>query len=104
MSRFSDNTAHAILRIVRELVANATRHGRATSVEVRGDAKDGNVSFSVADNGCGFDPKSVPGVSQGHFGLQGIRERVAELKGLLSIESSPGKGTTTTVTFNHQPL
>ena len=103
MSRFSDNTAHAMLRIVRELVANATRHGRATSIEVRGDAKDGNICFSVADNGCGFDPESVPGVSQGHFGLQGIRERVKELKGEVSIKSAPGEGTTATITLKPQP-
>ena len=103
MSRFSDNTAHAMLRIVRELVVNATRHGRATSIEVRGDAKDGNICFSVADNGCGFDPGAVPGVSQGHFGLQGIRERVKELKGEVSIKSAPGEGTTTTITLKPQP-
>ena len=99
MSRFSDNAAHAILRIVRELVANATRHGCATSIAVDGSATDAGIRFSVADNGCGFDPESVPGVSTGHFGLQGIRERVAELKGQLSIKSAHGQGTTATITM-----
>jgi signal transduction histidine kinase len=36
--------------------------------------------------------------SSGHFGLQGMRERVDKLGGVLSIESAPGKGTTVSVT------
>jgi signal transduction histidine kinase len=51
------------------------------------------MSFSVKDDGCGFDPGSVPGPEQGHFGLLGIRERIEYFNGELEIESSPGSGT-----------
>lgn len=90
--RFSDKTAHAVLRIVRELVANALRHGAATEVKVAGCIDGGRILFSVRDNGRGFDPKACPGVRQGHFGLQGVRERVERMNGTLEIASAPGKG------------
>ena len=91
--RFSDNTAHTILRIVRELVLNAIRHGHAPAVKVAGSLDGSLLSFSVSDNGSGFDPTNRPGVRQGHFGLQGIRERLHAYNGTLSIRSSPGEGT-----------
>lgn len=96
---FSDNTAHAILRIIRELATNALRHGKATSLKIAGTIDGDKLLFSVRDNGCGFDPDLAPGISQGHFGLQGIAERLERLYGEMKIESSPGKGAKVTVTL-----
>ena len=92
-ARVSDNTAHALLRMIRELVVNALRHGHATAVKVAGSLDPDGLNFSVRDNGCGFDPDSAPGVLQGHFGLQGIRERLERLGGSLAIDSILGHGT-----------
>ena len=36
-NRLSDSTAHAILSICRELVANAVRHGKADKVQIAGE-------------------------------------------------------------------
>ena len=91
--RLSESTTHAILSIVRELVVNAIRHGRATHVWIAGEYHDGRITFSVRDNGCGFDAASAPGPLDGHFGLQGVRERVKESGGSVDIASSPGNGT-----------
>lgn len=99
-ARLSDNTAHAILRIVRELVLNALRHGKATAVRVAGALEEDQVSFSVRDDGCGFDPDSHPGAREGHFGLVGIRERVKAFDGKLEIDSRPGGGTKVAVTLH----
>ena len=99
-SRFTDNTAHTLLRIIRELAANAVRHGHATEIKVAGSIEDNVLKFSVRDNGCGFDPDACPGVLDGHFGLQGVRERVASFEGNLRIESAPGKGTRISVSIN----
>ena len=99
-SRFTDNTAHTLLRIIRELAANAVRHGKATEIKVAGSIEDNVLKFSVRDNGCGFDPDACPGVLDGHFGLQGIRERVASFEGSVQIESAPGKGTRVSVSIN----
>jgi signal transduction histidine kinase len=100
----ADDTAHVLMRIVRELATNAVRHGGATAVKIAGSLEDGLLRFSVRDNGCGFDPATCPGVSQGHFGLQGIRERVNQFNGEMEIESSPGKGARVSVclTLNEQ--
>ena len=52
--------------------------------------RDGTVDVTVRDNGKGFDAQE----SSAGFGLLGIRERLALVKGTLKIESAPGAGTT----------
>ena len=94
---FSDNTAHAVLKIIRELAANSLRHGKATALKIAGTIDGGNLLFSVRDNGSGFDPDLAPGIAQGHFGLQGITERLERLNGEMKIESAHGKGAKVTV-------
>ena len=96
---FSDKTIHSMLCIVRELTVNGIRHGGAKSVTIHGRMQDEQLTFSVADDGCGFDPDSSPGVLQGHFGLQGIRERLKPFGGRIDIDSRPGHGTTVTITL-----
>ena len=57
------------------------------------------LHFSVRDDGNGFDAASAPGVKEGHFGLLGIRERVASFGGTFAIDSSPGRGCKATVSL-----
>ena len=99
-SRLSDNTVHALLRSIRELSINAVRHGRASTIRIAGSLDGDRLAFSVRDDGCGFDPASAPGVLQGHFGLQGIRERIVRLGGTLDIESSAGQGAKVSISIN----
>ena len=101
--RFTDKTAHAILCILRELATNAVRHGQATHIRIAGSLEDNTLRISVRDDGCGFDPANCPGMDAGHFGLQGVRERVNNLEGTLEIDSSPDKGTKVTIilTLSH---
>lgn len=98
----SEATVHAILKIVRELVVNAIRHGHARNIHIAGEFSDGVVRFSVRDDGCGFDQQTAPGARQGHFGLQGVRERAAERHGEVRIFSSPGHGTKVTVSIREE--
>lgn len=97
-ARLSDALAHATLRIVRELTINAIRHGGAKTIRIAGCIDGDLLKFSVSDDGRGFDPESAPSIDQGHFGLQGIRERVDTFGGSISIDSSPGRGTRVDVT------
>jgi signal transduction histidine kinase len=97
--RITDASAHAIIRIVRELASNAVRHGGAHKIKIAGTIDTGMLMFSVTDDGCGFVVDQAPGIDECHFGLQGIRERVARFQGEMKIESTPGKGTHVTTTI-----
>ncbi len=97
--RLSDNTTYAILRIVRELASNALRHGHASRIRIAGCLDGDEFHLSVRDNGCGFDPRNCPGFDEGHFGLQGIRERTKKHNGTFDIASSSGHGTYATLSF-----
>ena len=90
-SLLSDTTAHTVLCIIRELVANAVRHGKAAHVRVAGSVEDGTLLFSVSDDGSGFNPARHPGPREGHFGLTGIQERLSTLGGTMKIESTRDK-------------
>jgi len=98
-ARLTDNTTLALLRIIRELVLNGIRHGHATHLWIAGSLENDTLLFSVRDDGIGFDPEDCPGVPQGHFGIQGIRERLRQLSGTLEIVSTPGRGTKATVSI-----
>jgi signal transduction histidine kinase len=87
-------TRETLLRIVREAVTNAHRHGQAKTITVELSNSEG-LHLRVADDGEGFDPTSVDD-TQG-FGLSTMRARARALGGVLSVESRPAFGTTVEV-------
>ena len=97
--RLTESTTHSVICIVRELVVNAVRHGKATHVWIAGEYHDGKITFSVRDNGYGFDTATSSGPSEGHFGLQGVRERIKDAGGTIQMESSPDNGTKATISI-----
>jgi signal transduction histidine kinase len=92
----------SLYRILQEALANATRHARVRRHFVRVWASDGEIILEVKDDGKGFDVERVlaneseVGVSGGHFGLRGMRDRVEIMNGTLRIDSGR-KGTCITV-------
>ncbi|HEU5279437.1 MAG TPA: ATP-binding protein [Gaiellaceae bacterium] len=83
-----------LLRIVREAVTNAARHGHAEHIRVSFRNGDG-FRLRVEDDGSGFDPLAVDG---SRFGLVTMRERAASLGGRLALSSS-ARGTEVEVTI-----
>jgi signal transduction histidine kinase len=83
----------ALLRIAREGVTNAVRHGGAAGVTVSLTQAE-SVKMTVADNGCGFDPSAPRQRAGGGFGLISMRERAEALGGALALTSATGLGTT----------
>jgi signal transduction histidine kinase len=83
---------HHLLRIGLEALTNALKHGRATRIDIELSFTPDSTSLVVTDDGQGLD--SAERASGGaHFGLQGVRERVDKLGGVLDIDSAPGAGT-----------
>ena len=96
-TKIGDSALHAVLCIVRELVSNSIVHGRAANVRIAGALDEEALRFSVTDDGIGFDVAFAPGLAEGHFGLQGIRERLNRLEGKLSFSAVSPRGCSATV-------
>jgi len=84
-----------VYRIGYEAIRNAGRHSRGSRLEV-GLSYSHDLTVRVADNGIGIDPSVTDQGKNGHFGLQGMRERAARIGGKLLIVSSPNSGTEVT--------
>lgn len=85
-------TKVAILRIVKEAVGNAHRHGDAAHVQVRIAVERGATRLEVEDDGRGFDPEATltRAAAGGRLGVLGMMERARLLGGGLTVESRPG--------------
>jgi two-component system nitrate/nitrite sensor histidine kinase NarX len=83
-------TQTQIIQIVREALTNIQRHAQAQQVWVKAERRNGLARFTVADDGCGFDPQAVLG--EHHLGLKIMRLRAERSGGQLTIQSAPGAG------------
>ena len=79
-----------LFRIMQESLANVARHSKANNVEIGLIYANGEVTLTVTDDGCGFE---IGKTSTG-FGLISMGQRVEPLGGDLTVESTPGIGTT----------
>lgn len=86
----------ALLRVAQEALANVRKHARASNVTLTLTYLDDTVLLDVRDDGIGFDAERAGATKRsqtGGFGLDGMRERLWEHRGTLTIESAPGSGT-----------
>ncbi|MFF8900070.1 sensor histidine kinase [Streptomyces lydicus] len=98
-----------LLRAAQESLANVRKHAAAGRVEVTLRYGAGRVGLVVRDDGAGFAPgeagddavDAADGRSAGGFGLAGLRARVAECGGVMTVVSRPGEGTVVEV---HLPV
>lgn len=82
------NAEVVLLRAVQESLANVRKHARARSVRVRLAYDHDAVTLEVVDDGRGFQPDTQEG-----FGLRGMRSRVEQVGGELTVASVIGRGT-----------
>lgn len=95
----------ALFGVTREALANVRKHARTTKVRVSLEHHGRCIRLQVQDFGRGFSPGSINGAASihGHIGLLSMRERVGDLGGRLTIQSSVGHGTliVAEVPFSH---
>jgi signal transduction histidine kinase len=85
----------ALYRLAQEALNNVVKHAQTHHVALElSDLPDRGVRLSIADDGCGFDPDTVPA---GHLGLGIMRERTNAIGARLWVSSRPGQGTSITV-------
>lgn len=90
-----DSTQIVLFRVMQESLQNVQKHAGATAVQVmlRG-LPDNGVELRVVDDGKGFERQYLrPAIPSG-AGLLGMEERASLLGGRLTIDSTPGRGTT----------
>jgi signal transduction histidine kinase len=73
-----------------EALQNVAKYAEASRATIALSDGDGSLRFTVSDDGRGFDAATT---SHG-TGLQGIADRLAAIGGTLTVESTPGAGTT----------
>ncbi len=88
----------ALYHIAEECLQNVAQHSGARHVIVCLRRADKTVRLTVSDNGAGFHAEKALH-QPNSFGLTGIRDRAALLRGTLTIRSAPGSGTKVTVEF-----
>jgi len=88
--RYAAEIENAVYFSCLEAMRNASEHaGAATAVRITVAERDDNLCFDVRDDGAGFALDAVPaGVD-----LTTIKDRVAAVRGQVSVESTPGRGT-----------
>jgi signal transduction histidine kinase len=90
IDRYPQQVEAAVYFSCLEAMQNVAKYALASSVSVSLAEDGGLLTFSVTDDGCGFDPYTVTGGS----GLQGIADRLGALDGHVAVTSAPGSGTT----------
>jgi signal transduction histidine kinase len=96
--RLSPELETSIYRIVQEGLTNVARHSKAAACRVYLQRLPTTVLVTIEDDGVGFDVAEAEAVgSRRGLGLLGIRERAANLRGTLRLESALGKGVRLTV-------
>jgi signal transduction histidine kinase/ligand-binding sensor domain-containing protein len=84
-------TAHSLTMVAREAVFNAILHANPQTIRVKLEFSADALQIEVTDDGQGFVVANSQ--SEEHYGIQGMRERIAVFGGTLSIESAPQMGT-----------
>jgi PAS domain S-box-containing protein len=91
-------TRTILYRIAQEALTNVRKHANAANATVTLEEREGGYVVQIRDDGLGFDPAAPDaGAAPGHLGLVAMRERATLAGGRLSIESTPGEGTTVEV-------
>jgi signal transduction histidine kinase len=92
LGRYPPDTESTVYFCTLEALQNIAKYASASVAEIHLACPDSSLSFTISDDGAGFDPVTARRGS----GLQGMADRLAALGGTFEIRSAPGHGTTLT--------
>ena len=92
VGRYPQEAEAAVYFCCLEALQNVAKYADASRVTIRLSGRNGELGFSVADDGRGFDAETT---SLGS-GMQNMADRLAALGGSIEVRSRPGEGTTVT--------
>ena len=84
-----------LYRITQEIINNTIKHADASNINIQLIGDENELVLTIEDNGTGFDVQKA--MKEEGIGLKNIQLRVDYLKGILNIDSTIGKGTTTII-------
>lgn len=96
--RFMPDVEITAFRITQEALTNIARHAGVQEAFVSVQYSRGELTITIEDQGCGFDPQVIEDQSLS-FGLTGMSERIRLVGGRLILNAAPGKGTSITAIF-----
>jgi signal transduction histidine kinase len=91
--RLSREKEIAVFRVVQEALANVQQHSGSATATVRISKPSGHVCVQISDLGKGMSSETSP--TRSGVGISGMRERLRQLGGVLSVHSN-GRGTLVT--------
>ena len=89
----SAEVRHNVFLAAKEAIHNAVRHGRAHVISIALKLAPGSFTFTISDDGVGFQPGASAGSRRGH-GLENMRARLAAIGGECDISAAPQAGST----------
>ncbi|HXB45504.1 MAG TPA: PAS domain S-box protein [Puia sp.] len=92
-----EEIATCIFRVYQESLTNIMRYAQANKVLTSLAISDNSILFTIEDDGQGFDTASVQHSES--FGILGMKERVASVKGIFNLVSAQGKGTSISISI-----
>ncbi|MBL4625167.1 MAG: PAS domain S-box protein, partial [Flavobacteriales bacterium] len=92
-NRFENDTELSLYRAIQEIISNAVKHSKATSLRLRLIYREGQLILNAADDGVG-----MPDIEEGYgLALYSMKNRINAINGTLEIFSSPNEGTITKI-------
>ena len=86
-----------LFMIIKEIVINSLKHSKSSKIIINVKQKEEKIDIMIKDFGIGFDPENV---SDNHFGLNLVNERVELLNGTIDVKSSEEDGTEVNISIN----
>ena len=93
----------AVFRVIQESLNNIRKHAKAQNAMIKIEVTENRINVVIKDDGVGFNfEHTINNREREDFGLLGMRERIQILDGSINFNTSPGLGTTITISLKYR--